>query len=99
MLYKLVQGFESVDELFKCDFSQMKASDRYFPLVLSAVGGGSNVWVLYEITVLFKRFANSSSLFEYASLSRLRVLSRTIHEQICTLLCLTASHAKDTSIC
>ena len=30
---------------------QVKASDRYFSLLLSAVGGGSNVWVLYEITV------------------------------------------------
>lgn len=57
----------------------MKASDRYFALLLSAVGGGCNVWVIYEITVRFKCFANSSPLFEYTSLSRLRVLSGAMH--------------------
>ena len=90
----------------------MKASDRYFSLLLSAVGGGSNVWVLYEITVQFKRFPTSSPLFEYASLSPLRALSGAMHtihmvqqehefnhEQICILLCLTATHVKGTSIC
>ena len=87
--------------------SQVKVSDRYFSLLLSAVGGGSNVWVLYEITVQFKSFSNSSPLFEYASLSRLHVLSRAMHtihtiqqehefnhEQIYILICLTASHVK-----
>ena len=85
--------------------SQVKASDWYFSILLSAVGGVSNVWVLYKITVQIKRFSNSSPLFEYASLSRLHVLSGAMHtihmvqqehefnhEQIYILICLTASH-------
>ena len=33
MLYKVVLAFESVDEILKCDI-QMKATEKYFPVVL-----------------------------------------------------------------
>ena len=34
MLYKVVLTFQSVDEILKCDHSQMKATEQYFPVVL-----------------------------------------------------------------
>ena len=33
MLYKVVQTFESVDEILKCDHSN-EATEQYFPVVL-----------------------------------------------------------------
>ena len=45
MLYKLLLVFESVDEIFKCDF-QMKAVEEYFPVVLFIM--------LYKVVLTFE---------------------------------------------
>ena len=44
MLYKVVQTFESVDEILKCD--QMRAVEQYFPVVLFII--------LYKVVQTFE---------------------------------------------
>lgn len=92
--------------------SQVKVSDRYFSLLLSAVGGGfERLGSLWNHGVIQTLLQFKSTVW-IPSLSRLHVLSRAMHtihtiqqehefnhEQIYILICLTASHVKGTSIC
>ena len=34
LLYKMVLTFDSVDEILKCDHSNQRATEQYFPVVL-----------------------------------------------------------------
>ena len=45
MLYKVVQTFESVDEILKCAL-QMKSTEEYFPIVLFIM--------LYKVVLTFE---------------------------------------------
>ena len=45
MLYKVVQTFESVDEILKCDHS-LKATEQYFTVVLFIM--------LYKVVLTFE---------------------------------------------
>jgi len=46
MLRKVVLPFESVDEILKCDHSEMKATEQYFPVVLFIM--------LYKVVLTFE---------------------------------------------